>query len=792
MCSLFGICIFFSSDNNSVQSHTKHCKIVPAASLDDSSLDQDEETITNAQEVSLDVEKVNFLESQSEIEIENGVIGNYTIPSPQGVADSPEIVSKIEPGSSNETISTEDLSDALKFSFEGSISKGVRENREGNEKVTATKVGGEKLPKEIKTLGIVHSSTLEGKDVDKVTPESSHKRENSQVKDFRGKVIDSTDIDVFNFKDENFTDHGKHTNELRTIEEVKNILSEEEKESGECLELSTISAVEAEILSEEEKESGECLELRTISAVEAEILSEEEKESGEGFELRTMSETCDFVRETSVVKHDNEEVVYVAKEPSNIQEVALKENHICKDVDDFANLEEMADEVGEMFSKEMDNMVQELSTDRERVNNTTVGEILLNEEVSSSASEKMCLKSAYESYPGIERSRAVKDNKEDRWDAPECLQEEKSVSLVIGDFTVEYETEGKYSLTIKEGLDVEITDALKTKEKNEPKNPKKIASQTALDTVTENIHETVLEVAYKTEADAGEVKSFVETPTYDSDTDYEIFKLKAKKEVDHWNTRSHLLEQQSVNIVMSEHALEEESVDDQDFSDNGKMLCKIMNKLVIDVKNQPPDKNLKAVISANVLGVENSGNDGYQILNSTEQPSHNLDDKTSIKHCSIGLNASAKEFVPRKNLTPESIFRGADGGPPSQRDSKQNGAKRNPENASRLNAEAKEYIPPLQSRVWKNRGAGNSQSYVCARDFVPSYVNNAPFQARFVHQMNHAPSMRPVYRPASPDQVLGFRQRGHARMHHRRPSGRFPPNQPRMRFRHQNPPNTVR
>ena len=302
----------------------------------------------------------------------------------------------------------------------------------------------------------------------------------------------------------------------------------------------------------------------------------------------------------------------------------------------------------------------------------------------------------------------------------------------------------------------------------------------------------VLEVTYKTEADAGEVKSFVETPTYDSGIDDEMFKLNAKKEVDHRNTRYRLLEQQSVNIAISEHAVEEESVDDQDFSDKGTMLCKIKDKLVIDVKNQPPDKNLKGVTSENVLGVENSGKDSYQVLNSTEQPSHNLDDTTSIKHCSIGLNASAKEFVPRKSLTPESIFRGADGGPSSQRDSEQNGAKRNPDNASRLNAEAKEYIPPLQSRVWKNRAAGNSQSCLFPRDFVPSYVNNAPSQPRFAHQMNHAPSIRPVYRPASPHQVLGFRQRGHARMHHRRPSGRFPPNQPRMRFRHQNPPNSVR
>ena len=572
--------------------------------------------------------------------------------------------------------------------------------------------------------------------------------------------------------------------ELRTISEVEaEIPSEEDKESGECLELRTISEVEAEIPSEEDKESGECLELRTTSEVEVEILSEEEKECGECLEQRRISEVeaeggQEFCLKRPTCKESNMRIL------ENLQEV--KEDHFEEVTAEHTPRERIGDKQ-DIRESSLENDDSDIEIDT-----TVEGEILFNDEVSSSPSEKMCLKSAYESYPGIERSRAVKDNEEDRWDAPECLQEEKSFSLGIGDFTVEDETEGKHRLPIKEELDVEITDALKTKEKNEPpyKNPKKITSQTALD--TENIHETVLEVAYKTEADAGEVKSFVETPTYDYGTDDEMFKLKAKKEVDHRNTRYRLLEQQSVNIVMSEHALEEEGVDDQDFSEKGKVLCKIKDNLVIDVKNQPPDKNLKGVISENVLGVENSGKDSYQILNSTEHPSHNLDDTTSIKHCSIGLNASAKDFIPRKSLTPESIFRGADGGPSSQRDSKQNDAKRNPENASRLNAEAKEYIPPLQSRVWKNGAAGNSQSCMFPRDFVPSYVNNTPSQPRFAHQMDHAPSIRPVYRPASPHQVLGFRQRGHARMHHRRPSGRFPPNQPRMRFRHQNPPNSVR
>ena len=908
---------FFSSDNNSVQSHTKHCEIVPSLSLDDSSLDQDEETITNAQKVSVYKGKVNSLESQSEVETENGVIGIDAIPSLQEAVDSPEIVlsldvkivSTIEPGSPDETISREVLSDTLKFSFEGDISKGVRENRDGNEKVTETNVG-EKLSDETKFLGIAQYSTLEGRNVGTLTPEFSHERENiSQVKDLRKKVIDGTDIDVLNFKDENFIDHDKHADDLTTSGEVEEILSEEQKETGEGLELRTINEVEGEILSEEEKESGEGLELRTISeveaeivfeekkeneegfelrtisGVEAEILSEEEKESGEGLELRTIGEveTSDFTCETSAVKHVNEEVDEVVNELSNIQEVTLKEN-ICKDVDDSANLEETADEVGEVFSKEIDNMVQEVSTDRERVSKivsdiadetesitqvkeilvagdrnfefclkegivrkltsafaphvletikevkeipteksgqefyeriedkqdvlesshenddsdidgvTRVeGEILLNEEVPSNTSEKMCLKSAYKSDTGIERSRAVKDNGEDHCSERECLQEVKSVSLVIGDFTLEDDTVGNQSLPIKEELDGEITvHELTMREKNEPpdKNPKKIASQMVLD--TENIHETALELGYKTEADAGEVKSFAKTPTNDYGTDHEMFKLKANKEVDHRDARYRLLEHQSVSIVMSEHALEEESVDDQNFSDNGKMFCKINNKLAIEVKNQPPNKNLIGVISGNILEAENSAKGSYQTLNSTEQPSYNLDDATSIKHCSLGLNASAKEFVPSKSLTPKSIFRGADGGPSSIKDSEQNGVKKNPENAARLNAEAKEYTPSLQARVRKNKLAGNSQSCMFPKDFVPSYVNNVPSQQRFPHEINHAPAMRPVYRPASSHQVPGFRPRGHARMHHRRPAGRFPPNQPRMRFRHRNPPNTVR
>ena len=93
---------FFSSDDNIVQSHTKHCEIVPSASLDDSLLDQDEETITNAQEVSVE-ENVNSLESQSEIVVANGVIGIDTIPSSQEVADIPKIVRKIGKNSRGRT-----------------------------------------------------------------------------------------------------------------------------------------------------------------------------------------------------------------------------------------------------------------------------------------------------------------------------------------------------------------------------------------------------------------------------------------------------------------------------------------------------------------------------------------------------------------------------------------------------------------------------------------------------------------------------------------------------------------
>lgn len=126
-----------------------------------------------------------------------------------------------------------------------------------------------------------------------------------------------------------------------------------------------------------------------------------------------------------------------------------------------------------------------------------------------------------------------------------------------------------------------------------------------------------------------------------------------------------------------------------------------------------PDKNPQGlVVSGNTIEGERSTKHGYQIVNLSAQPSQNLEDSTSssTKRSSLELNASAKEFVPRKVFTSESCFRREDSGPSSMKDSELTGTDKHSKSEGRLNAEAKEFVPSTQARLCENRAAWNSQS----------------------------------------------------------------------------------
>ena len=500
-----------------------------------------------------------------------------------------------------------------------------------------------------------------------------------------------------------------------------------------------------------------------------------------------------------------EVVVEQVKELSDIQELALKEK-VCEEVADFANLEETEDEEGKMLSEEVkvDKIVQELVTNREQVSKINLD---IADETESISQDKEIQVTGDRIF-GIIHEISLKEGivRKLRPEFAHDLERTKDVKEISAEksgqqFQLEKPTGQELNVQKPDSHQVEKEDhdeeamVEHSSDESTERDKQDVAectneNTTDIESITSDVGEILL---IKDVAGRNSDKTSL-TPASESKTG----RSKDEQE-EHNGAREYLQENQTVNFVTGEFSVEDVGVGYDTFSKNDEMIGEVKDVPIIEDKNDPPDKNTKGVVvSGKNLEVENAPpKDSNQTANSTTQPSHNLDKGTSTKLCATELNASAKEFVPGKILTPESFFRGADNGPSNIKNIKKTSADKDPKNEGGLNAEAKEYVPSAQARLCEIRAAGNSQSEntlsMFAREFVPSYVNtNAASQPRFPHPINYAPAMRPVYRPAPPRPVPRFRPRGHARMQHRRPAGRFPPNQPRMRFRPRNPPNNGR
>ena len=505
-----------------------------------------------------------------------------------------------------------------------------------------------------------------------------------------------------------------------------------------------------------------------------------------------------------------EVVVEQIKELSDIQDLALKEK-VCEEVADFASLEETEDEEGKMLSEEVkvDKIVQELVTDREQVSKIIpdmadeTESISQDKEIQVTGDNVFGITHEISLKEGIVRKlrpecthdlETIKDEEEEEEEEEEEIPVEKNCEP----FHLEKPPGKELNVQKPDSHQVEKEDHDEDAKVEHPSDESTDDKQD----VAECTNENTTDIESLT-SDAGEILLKKDVAGTNSDktslkpaSEPKPGRSKDEQE-EHNGARENLQQNQTVNFVTGEFSAEDIGVSNDSFSKNDEMIGEIKDVLIIEEKNDPPDKNPNGVVvSGKNLEVENAPpKDSNQTVSFTVQPSHNLDKGTLTKRCSTELNASAKEFVPGKILTPESFFKGADNGPSNMKNIEKTVADKDPKDEGRLNAEAKEYVPSTLAGLRESRAAGNSQSdntlSMFAREFVPSYVNtNAAFQPRFPHPINYAPAMRPVYRPAPPRPR--FRPRGHARMQHRRPAGRFPPNQPRMRFRPRNPPNNVR
>ena len=809
---------------------------MPSASLEDSSLDHGEETITNAQELSVNTEIVNFLEPQSKIETENGVNGIETIPFPQEIVDSPAnvlsldvaIVSTNEQESADKTISKEKPSVAQKLNREENNSKDVHEK-------------------------ITESDARELFDDENNVFEIDQESENiSIVEDFQLKeVVGDSDIPESSFTKNFIADH-EHTTKVKTINKVREILSEEVEETGEVpeaildgekaselssdLQFETESVIEVkkipinhvnkrvveegkelcniqklalkgnvreeiadlsnfgetedkegELLSEEVKNDEIfrqlCIDKEKVRKIVPDtadqivcitqikaISFEEDKVSGVITHPLALEDeivsvlTPELTVKANAVNHVNEVVVEEVKELCNSQDLALKEN-VCEEEADLSNLEETKYEVREILSEEVkvDKIVQELVVDKEQVSKIVPDIAAETESISQ-------VKVSGDRVFGITHEINLKEGIVRKLTS-ECVHDLETIKDLI-EIPVE-----------KSGQEIHL-------EKPTGSEPNERTPESVQEVKEDHFEDVTVEHSFD---EPPEDKQDVRECTHEDASDIEGVtnvngEILLEEELHSNSDKTSLQPKCESHSELEKH----KTVKDKDVD------CSSVRGCSLEEKNDLPDKNpQRVVVSANISEGESSAKDSYQIVSLSSQPSHKLEDATSTERCSLELNASAKEFVPRKVFISESSLRGEDRGPSIMKDSEQTGADKHPKNEGRFNAEAKEYIPSTQVRLCENKTAGNSlsenTSSMFAGEFVPSYVNtNAASHSRFPHQINHASAMRPVYRPAPPRPVPGFRPRGHARMQHRRRAGRFPPNQPRMRFRPRNPPHNVR
>ena len=393
--------------------------------------------------------------------------------------------------------------------------------------------------------------------------------------------------------------------------------------------------------------------------------------------------TPELTLEGNAVNIVKEELVEERKELSDIRDLTFKEN-VCEEVADFANLEKSEDEEEEMLSEDVrvDKIFQELVIDREQVSKN-IPDIADETESISQVKE---MKVAGDRVFGITHENSLKEGI-----VRKCTSECASLETIKDVEEIPVEKSGQqFHLEKPTGNEQNPSTPDSIQEVKEDRFEDAIVERSS-DESTEDKQD----VRGCTREDASDTEAV-------TSVNGEIILLKEEL---HGNFDKASLQSayESHNELEKYNAVKPKDVD------CASSVCGCL----LEEKNDLPDKNPQGVVvSGNTIEGERSTKHGYQIVNLSAQPSHNLEDSTSssTKRSSLELNASAKEFVPRKVFTSESCFRREDSGPSSMKDSDLTGTDKHSKSEGRLNAEAKEFVPSTQARLCENRAACNSQS----------------------------------------------------------------------------------
>ena len=468
-----------------------------------------------------------------------------------------------------------------------------------------------------------------------------------------------------------------------TADEVGEILSEKVKND----EILQEFCVEKEQVSKIVSDTADQIEC--ITQIKGIIPFEEDRVSGIVAHHLTLEDeiksviTPELTLEGNAVNIVKEALVEERKELSDIRDLTLKEN-VCEEVADFANLEKSEEEEEEMLSEEVrvDKIFQELVIDREQVSKN----IPDTADETESISQVKEMQVAGDRFFGITHENSLKEGI-----VRKCTSECASLETIKDVEEIPVEKSGQQFHLEKP-----------TGNEQNPSTPESI----------QEVKEDRVEAAIveRSSDESTEDKQDVRGCTREDASDTEAItsvngEIILLKEELHGN-----FDKASLQAAYESHNELEKynAVKPKDVNCAGSV-CGCL----LEEKNDLPDKNPQGVVvSGNTIEGERSTKHGYQIVNLSAQPSQNLEDSTSssTKRSSLELNASAKEFVPRKVFTSESCFRREISGPSSMKDSELTGTDKHSKSEGRLNAEAKEFVPSTQARLCENRAAWNSQS----------------------------------------------------------------------------------
>ena len=388
--------------------------------------------------------------------------------------------------------------------------------------------------------------------------------------------------------------------------------------------------------------------------------------------------TPELNMEPNAVNIVEEVVVEQDKELSNIQDLTLKEN-VCEEVADFANLQETENEDGKMLSEEVkvDKIVQELVIDREQASKIIPDIAEVTESISQA-------EVAGDRVFGITHEISLKEGIVRKL-KPVCAHDLETIEDVK-EIPVE-----------KSGQQFHL-------EKPTGNEPDAHTPESVHEVKEDHFEDAMVEhSSNESTEDKQDVRECTREDASDTEGVTCVHGEILLEEELHGN-----FEKTSLQAACESHTELEKhnAVEDKDVD------CGSLCGCLLEEKNDLADKNPQGVVvSGNTIDGESSTKDIYQIVNLSAQPSHNLEDATSssTKRSSLELNASAREFVPRKVFNSESCFRKEDSVPSSMTDSELSGTDEHSKSEVRLNAEAKEFVPSTQARLCENRAAWNSQ-----------------------------------------------------------------------------------